>query len=55
MFTLVRLAFRNVLRNKSRAAFTLGGIAFGVWMSLLLGSFVIGRGLCKLAGPGRHK
>ncbi len=44
MFTLVRLAFRNVLRNKSRAAFTLGGIAFGVWMSLLLGSFVIGLG-----------
>ena len=44
MATLFRLAFRNVLRNKSRAAFTLGSIAFGVWMSILLGSFVIGLG-----------
>jgi len=44
MWTLVHLALRNVLRNKSRAAFTLGGIAFGVWMSMLMGSFVIGLG-----------
>ncbi len=44
MFTLIRLAIRNVLRNKSRAAFTVGAIGFGVLMTLLLGSFVVGLG-----------
>lgn len=44
MFTLLRLAFRNVLRNKGRAGFTVGAIAFGVMMTLMLGSFVIGLG-----------
>lgn len=42
--TLIRLAFRNVLRNKSRAGFTVGAIGFGVLMTLLLGSFVLGLG-----------
>ncbi len=44
MFTLIGLAFRNVLRNKGRAGFTVGAIAFGVMMTLMLGSFVIGLG-----------
>ena len=44
MFTLIRLAFRNVLRNKGRAVFTTGAIGFGVMMTLLLGSFVVGLG-----------
>jgi putative ABC transport system permease protein len=44
MFTLIRLAFRNVLRNKSRAGFTVGAIGFGVLMTMLLGSFIIGLG-----------
>lgn len=44
MWTLIRLAFRNVLRNKGRAGFTVGAIGFGVAMTLFLGSFVIGLG-----------
>ena len=44
MFPLLSLAFRNVLRNKSRSAFTISAIGFGVLMTLLLGSFVIGLG-----------
>lgn len=44
MLILVRLALRNVLRNKSRSAFTIGAIGFGVLMTLLLGAFVIALG-----------
>lgn len=39
MWTLLRLAVRNVLRNRSRSAFTVAAIAFGVMMSLFLGGF----------------
>lgn len=39
MWTLLRLAVRNVLRNRSRSAFTVSAIAFGVMMSLFLGGF----------------
>ncbi|MSP92626.1 MAG: ABC transporter permease [Myxococcales bacterium] len=44
MGTLFQLAARNVLRNKSRSGLTIGAIAFGVLMSLLLGGFVSGIG-----------
>lgn len=44
MLTLINLAVRNLLRNRSRAAFTIGAIGFGVLMTLLLGSFIHGLG-----------
>ncbi len=44
MFPILRLAFRNVLRNKGRAGFTVGAIGFAVLMTLLLGSFIVGLG-----------
>ncbi len=44
MFPILRLAFRNVLRNKGRAGFTVGAIGFAVFMTLFLGSFVLGLG-----------
>ncbi len=42
MFNLVKLALRNVFRNKSRSALTCGAIGFGVFMTMLLGGFVFG-------------
>ena len=42
MFTIIKLAIRNVFRNKGRTALTCGAIAFGVWMTMLLGGFVYG-------------
>jgi putative ABC transport system permease protein len=42
MFTLLDLAARNVRRNKSRTALTLGAIGFGVLMTLFLGGFAQG-------------
>lgn len=42
MFTIAKLALRNVFRNKSRSALTCGAIGFGVFMTMLLGGFVFG-------------
>ncbi len=42
--TLIRLAFRNIFRNKARSSLTMGAIGFGVLMTLLLGSFILGLG-----------
>ncbi len=42
MKTLLDLAVRNVLRNRSRSAFTVGAIGFGMTMTLLLGGLVGG-------------
>jgi putative ABC transport system permease protein len=42
MWTLLSLAVRNILRNKSRTALTLGAIGFGVLMTLFLGGFAQG-------------
>ena len=39
MWTFLRLAIRNVRRNKSRTALTLSAIGFGVLMTLFLGGF----------------
>jgi putative ABC transport system permease protein len=44
LLKLLQLAVRNVTRNKSRSALTMGAIGFGVLMSLLLGSFIYGLG-----------
>jgi len=42
MFTIARLAVRNVFRNKSRSGLTCLALAFGVFMTMLLGGFVYG-------------
>lgn len=42
MWELFTLALRNVRRNRSRTALTLGAIAFGVFMTLFLGGFAQG-------------
>jgi putative ABC transport system permease protein len=44
MRILLSLALRNVFRHRSRSAFTVLAIGFGVLMSLLLGSVVFGLG-----------
>jgi putative ABC transport system permease protein len=44
MGTLLGLAVRNLLRNKSRTGLTAGAIAFGVMMTVVLGGFVTGIG-----------
>jgi putative ABC transport system permease protein len=45
-FAFVRLAGRNVLRNRSRSALTLGAILFGVLLTVVLAGF--GNGLSTL-------
>ncbi len=45
MLTLLRLAFRNIQRNRSRSALTLGAIFFGVAMTLVLSGFGNGLGV----------
>ncbi len=42
MFTVAKLALRNVFRNKGRSALTCGAIGLGVLMTMLLGGFVFG-------------
>lgn len=42
LLTLLPLAARNVLRNRSRSAFTVGAIGFGMTMTLLLGGLAGG-------------
>ncbi|MCB9737990.1 MAG: ABC transporter permease [Deltaproteobacteria bacterium] len=42
MFRYLRLAVRNVLRSRARSALTISAIAFGVWMTLVLGAFIAG-------------
>ena len=42
MFTQLLLAVRNITRNKSRTALTLGAIGFGVGMTFFLGGFAQG-------------
>lgn len=44
--TFARLAIRNVLRNRSRSALTMGAIFFGVAMTVVLAAF--GNGLAAL-------
>jgi putative ABC transport system permease protein len=44
MNALLSLAIRNVFRNKARSGLTMGAIAFGVLMTMLLGSLVVGLG-----------
>jgi putative ABC transport system permease protein len=46
LFTFARLAARNLLRNRSRSALTLGAIFFGVALTVLLAGF--GNGLGQL-------
>lgn len=45
MFTLLRLALRNVRRNRSRSALTVGAIFFGVAMTIVLSGFGNGMGV----------
>ena len=40
MFSLLKLAVRNVLRHKGRSALTLGSIVFGVAAVILCGGFI---------------
>ncbi len=42
MLRYLRLAVRNVLRSRARSVLTIGAIGFGVWMTLVLGSFIAG-------------
>lgn len=42
MLRYLRMAIRNVLRSRARSLLTIGAIAFGVWMTLTLGSFIAG-------------
>lgn len=42
MFSIGKLALRNVFRNKGRSSLTCGAIGFGVLMTMLLASFVYG-------------
>lgn len=42
MWTLIRLATRNVTRNRARTALTLAAIGFGVLMAVFLGGFAQG-------------
>jgi putative ABC transport system permease protein len=44
LLTFIRLAARNVLRNRSRSALTLGAIFFGVALTVLLAAFGNGLG-----------
>src|SRR5437667_290931 len=43
--TALRLAARNVLRNRSRSALTLGALFFGVLLTVLLAGFGNGLGV----------
>jgi putative ABC transport system permease protein len=44
MWNLFKLSIRNVFRNRGRSGLTMGAIGFGVFFTMLIGSFIEGLG-----------
>ncbi|MBI5609109.1 MAG: ABC transporter permease, partial [Deltaproteobacteria bacterium] len=44
MWNLFKLSVRNVFRNRGRSGLTMGAIGFGVFFTMLMGSFILGLG-----------